>query len=90
MLSVTHLFGAGRFCRNDVKNGAFANRIRLPKAQQLREQPTENQRADDTRKAFEKGERLTREALDKGTATAEQATRRAEQSYSNAAGGLPI
>ena len=88
MLSVTHLFGAGRFCRNDVKNGAFANRIRLPKAQQLREQPTENQRADDTRKAFEKGERLTREALDKGTATAEQATRRAEQSYSNAAGGI--
>ena len=44
--------------------------------------------ADDTRKAFEKGERLTREALDKGTATAEQATRRAEQSYSNAAGGI--
>jgi len=43
---------------------------------------------DDTKKAFEKGERFTREALDKGTATAEQASRQAEQSYSNAAGGI--
>jgi len=43
---------------------------------------------DDTKKAFEKGERFTREALDKGTATAEQAARQAEQSYSNAAGGI--
>jgi hypothetical protein len=44
--------------------------------------------ADDTRKAFEKGERFTREALDRGNVAAQQAAKQGEQSYSNAVGGI--
>jgi hypothetical protein len=40
------------------------------------------------RKAFEEGARTAHEAVDKGTAAAEQATRQAEQSYSSAAEGI--
>ena len=40
------------------------------------------------RKSFEAGARTAREAMDKGTAVAEQATRQAQQSYSSAAEGI--
>jgi hypothetical protein len=40
------------------------------------------------RKSFEAGARTAREAVDKGTAAVEQATRQAEQSYSFAAEGI--
>jgi hypothetical protein len=43
---------------------------------------------DEAKKVFEKGERVTRETIDKGTAAAEETTRQAEQSYSNTAGGI--
>jgi hypothetical protein len=40
------------------------------------------------RKSFEAGATTAREAVDRGTAAAEQATRQAEQSYSSTAEGL--
>lgn len=40
------------------------------------------------KKSFEAGARTAREAVDRGTAAAEQATRQAEQSYSSAAEGI--
>jgi hypothetical protein len=40
------------------------------------------------RKSFEAGARTAREAVDRGTASAEQATRQAEQSYSSTAEGI--
>ena len=40
------------------------------------------------KKSFEAGARTAREAVDRGTAAAEQATRHAEQSYSSAAEGI--
>jgi hypothetical protein len=40
------------------------------------------------RKSFEAGARTAREAMDRGTAAAEQATRQAEQSYSATAEGI--
>jgi hypothetical protein len=40
------------------------------------------------RKSGEAGARTTREALDRGTAATEQATKQAEQSYSSAADGI--
>jgi hypothetical protein len=41
-----------------------------------------------TRKSFEAGARTAREAMDRGTAAAEQATRRAEQSFESTADGI--
>ena len=40
------------------------------------------------KKSFEAGARTAREAVDRGTAAAEQATKQAEQSYSSAAEGI--
>ena len=40
------------------------------------------------RKSFESGARTAREALDRGTAATEQATKQAEQSYSSAVEGF--
>ena len=40
------------------------------------------------RKSFESGARTAREALDRGTAATEQATKQAEQSYSSAVEGI--
>ena len=40
------------------------------------------------RKSFEAGARTAREAVDTGTAAAEQATRQAEQSYASIADGI--
>jgi phasin len=40
------------------------------------------------RKSFEAGARTAREAMDRGTAAAEQATRQAEKSYSSTAEGI--
>ena len=40
------------------------------------------------RKSFEAGARTARDAMDRGTAAAEQATRQAEQSYSSTAEGI--
>jgi hypothetical protein len=40
------------------------------------------------RKSFEAGARTVREAVDRGAAATEQATRQAEQSYSSAAGDI--
>jgi hypothetical protein len=40
------------------------------------------------RKSFEAGARTAREAVDRGTAAAEQATRQAEQSYASIADGI--
>jgi hypothetical protein len=40
------------------------------------------------KKSFETGARTAREAMEKGTAATEQATRQAEQSYSSAAQGI--
>ena len=40
------------------------------------------------KKSFEAGARTAREALERGTAATEQATRQAEQSYSSAAQGI--
>ena len=40
------------------------------------------------RKSFEARARTAREAVDRGTAAAEQATRQAEQSYSSTAEGI--
>jgi hypothetical protein len=43
---------------------------------------------DAARTSFEAGARTAREAMDRGTAAAEEATRRAEQSYSSTAEGM--
>jgi hypothetical protein len=40
------------------------------------------------RKSFEAGARTAREAMDRGTTAAEQATRRAEQSFESTADGI--
>jgi hypothetical protein len=40
------------------------------------------------KKSFDAGARTAREAMEKGTAAAEQATRRAEQSFETAADGI--
>jgi hypothetical protein len=43
---------------------------------------------DPAKKSFEVGAKTAREAMDRGTAAADQATRQAEQSYSFAAEGI--
>jgi hypothetical protein len=68
--------------RNDRESGTFASHNRRSESEAY--MPQDNP----TRKSFEAGARATRETMEKGTAAAEQATRRAEQSFDTTADAI--